>query len=580
MARTSAHHRAVHFTLEEIRLCEVKEAAQTDPKALIAEINAFDPTTLEHFKFTMFPSDNDPLWYFPDKPRGDDGWLWQAGLVDWWTGVPNEQHRLFEQWSPGFEFDRDQRIFMTLKARQLGVTWSAMALELWYMLFRAGSRCVIYSYNEDEAKKAITRAWLMFNSLPEYLRNHVEVLTPSRAEEPAEFIKVRHKESGLISSIQALPATKKAGHGETITFAVMDEVAYSDYARQIFRAIVPATGRGDARLALISTANGVGNADTGEGNFFHIAYTTRVERNIAFSFIPWNAEPTRDDKWYERVAMKLDEVERNQSYPLTENDAFMLSGALYFDREALEYYRRSIRRPILRGQFVQNNLRTFHWMNTKPGLIDIYEKPVPNRRYAIAADTSTGRGTDATSAGVFDLETGALVAELHGKIDGPRIALQLHALGKWYNTAKICPERQGGYGEATITFLRDGSRGLPPYPNIYRHKDPTKGKQPMSQDYGFPMTVKTRPQVLTGLAEWIRERQFPWLTAGTVDELGTFAYATTNPSPRALDGCHDDRVMMLALGVDMFRQYGKPPKRGKRLVKKREYEPHPSRSLT
>lgn len=580
MARTTAYQRALLHTLEEIRLCEVKQAAWDDPKALIAEINAFDPTTLEHFKFTMFPPDEDELWPYP-SPRGDEGWLWQAGLVDWWTGTPNPQHELFEQWSPSFEFDPEQRVFLTLKARQLGVTWTGMALQLWYALFRPGSSCVIYSYNEDEAKKAITRAWLMYNSLPAFLREHVEVLTPSRAEEPAEFIKLRHKESGLISVLQALPATKKAGHGNTITFAIIDEAAYADYLKQIFKAIIPATGRGNARLAVISTANGVGNADTGEGSYFHVLYTTRREKGLAFSFIPWNAEPTRDEDWYERVAMKMDEVERNQSYPLTENDAFMLSGDLFFDRNAMEYYRHNIRRPALRGQFVQNDLRHLTWMNLRDGLITVFEQPVKDRKYAISADTSTGRGADATSAGVFDLETGALVAELHGKIDGPRIALQLHALGKWYNTAKIAPERQGGYGEATITFLRDGSRGLPPYPNLYRHTDLTKGKQPVSGDYGYPMTIKTRPQVLTGLAEWIRERQFPWLSVGCVDEIGTFVRATTNPSPRAADGCHDDRVLMLAIGVDLYRQFGRPPVRGKRRTSsanKRTYEPHPARS--
>ena len=229
---------------------------------------------------------------------------------------------------------------------------------------------------------------------------------------------------------------------------------------------------------------------------------------------------------------------------------------------------------------MQDTIREAKWLPLRDGLIEVWEKPVTGRKYAIAADLSTGRGADSTSAGVIDLETGALVAELHGKLDGPRAAFQLHTLGKWYNTARIAPERQGGYGEAVITFLRDGSRGLPPYPNLYRHTDMTKGKQPIAQDYGFPMTIKTRPQVLTGLAEWLRELQFPWLSAGCVSELGTFAYATTNPSPRALDGTHDDRVMMLGILVDLYRQFGRPPLKGRRATRKRTYERHPSRSET
>jgi hypothetical protein len=577
MPRLSALSRARRRILEEARLQAVKRAAQDDPKALIAEINAFDPTTLEHFKFTMFDPSDDKLWPYK-KPRGDKGWLWQSALVDWWTGVYNPLFEKFAEWSPNFDFDPSQRVFMILKARQLGVTWTGMALELWYLLFRPGSRCVIYSYNEDEAKKAITRAWLMFNSLPAALRDHVEIITPSRSDEPAEFIKVRHKESGLISSIQALPATKKAGHGDTITFAIMDEVAYQDYAKQIYKAIIPATGRGNARLALISTANGVGNPDTGEGSYFHILYVTKRQKGIGFVFAPWNAEPTRDDAWYQRVAMKMDEVERNQSYPRTENDAFMLSGALFFDRDALAWYRSNVRRHLLRGQFVQKTTRTFEWMTLRDGIIDIFEHPVQWRKYAIAVDTATGRGTDYTSMGVIDLETGAIVAELHAKMDSARAHVQAHALGKYYNKAKIAVENQGGYGDALITLLRDGSRGLPPYGNLYRHTDATRGNKPTTERYGIPMGQAMRSQIVNGLSDWIRQRSFPWVSSGIMDELGTFVYAQTNPSPRAMDGCNDDRVMMCGILAELFRQFGKFPSKNRRPRKKREYEKHPSRS--
>ena len=65
MARSTALSRARLHLIEDLRLAEVKEAAWDDPKPLIAEINAFDPTTMEHFKFTMFPSDGDPFWPNP-----------------------------------------------------------------------------------------------------------------------------------------------------------------------------------------------------------------------------------------------------------------------------------------------------------------------------------------------------------------------------------------------------------------------------------------------------------------------------------------------------------------------------------
>lgn len=567
--------------VEELRLENVREAAQFDPKPLIAEINAFDPTTLEKFHFSMYPAGEDPLWPY-SEPRAVEGWLFQAAVVDWWMGNENPLYALLEAWSPNFSFDARRRIFLILKARQLGITWLAMAVGIWYMLYRPGSKVVAYSYTEEESKKLVQRAWLMFKSLPPALRKHVEVLTPSRSDEPAEWIKVRHTlpdGTTLISSIQALPATKKAGHGDTVTWAVMDEVARQDYARQIYTAILPAVARGEARLAMISTADGVGNPETGQGNYFHILYATRKEKGLGFAFLPWNAEPTRDDVWYATYAMSLDEVERNQQYPLNETDAFMLSGALYFDREALKFYRGATMRPVLVGQFAMVGSRRANFMRLPDGVLEIFERPREGAKYGIAVDVSTGRADDFTSAGVIDLESGAIVAELHGKLGAPRAAVQLFFLGRWYNDAKIAVERQGGYGEALITFLRDGHGALPPYSNLYRHTSYTAGKKPISEEYGMPMGPKNRAQVVEGLKEWIRQRLFPWLSTGAVDELGTFVYADTTPSPRAQEGTNDDRVMMLAIAVDLFRQFGAHPAKRPRRKSKSGYQPPPSRSV-
>ena len=169
------------------------------------------------------------------------------------------------------------------------------------------------------------------------------MLTPVRSEEPAEWIKLQHAD-GRISSFQALPATKKHGHGSRVSFAVMDEVARQDYARDIYTAINPATTRGKAKLVMISTAAGVSNLETGVGNYFHWLYHTRKDKKLEYRFLPWNLEPTRDEAWYAAEAMKLDDVERNQQYPLTEADAFMLSGSLYFNTEALTWYRHEVMR--------------------------------------------------------------------------------------------------------------------------------------------------------------------------------------------------------------------------------------------
>jgi len=562
---------ALSALAEEIRLLLVREAAQSDPKALINEIRFFDPAQADSdsqhnawIEFKMYPPKGwrEPTEWLPAgewefHKGGTDDWYWQTLLIDWWH-------------------DPLKKKFLILKARQLGVTLLACAYVLWLMLYRPGSFSVAYSYEEGEAKKLIQAAWAMYMALPETLRSHVKVLTPSRSEEPAEWIKLRHAD-GRISGFQALPATKRHGHGSRVSFAIMDEVARMDYAREIYTAINPATTRGRAKLVMISTAAGVSNLETGVGNYFHWLYHTRKEKKLEYRFLPWNLEPTRDEQWYQDEAMKLDEVERNQQYPLTEADAFMLSGHLYFDADALRWYRHETMRPILTGQFAVIGRRRANFLHFKDGSIDVFEKPVVERPYAIGVDCATGRGSDYTSGHVIDLETGAIVAEFRAKMEAPRAAVQLHYLGRWYNEALICVERQGGYGDALIIALKDGTANLPAYRRVYRHKKFTRGDRPIAEEYGFPMGIKTREQVLNMLKDWVRQRLFPWISEGDMQEIGTFVYADTNPSPRAMAGCNDDRVISLALCVEMFRQMGRMPSR-KTTVKKTKYRGSPVRT--
>lgn len=576
---------AVTFGTEQVeaeRLALVREAAKDDPKALIAEMQGFDPTFQEHFSFTMYDPDDDPHWPYPE-PRGDIGWYWQAEIIDWWM-------------------DPELRKFLVLKARQLGVTWLAVALGIWFMLYRPGSTILIYSIGEDESKEAIARAWSIFELIPESLRDHMEVLTPQKAEIPTEWIRLRDKATGKVSRMRAMPATKKAGRSATATLIISDEMAFQDYARQIYQAANPAISRG-GRFLGISTANGVSNLETGAGNFFHHLWVTAKSKNLESRFLPWhmhpergdNGEPVegspprmpveggrRDPNWYAREAMSQTEVERNMEYPLTEDDAFMLSGEAYFHRADLDYYKLNIAKPILRGVFLPMSLTNARWVNDPKGWIEVYDKPSSEGAYAISADVATGKGMDYSVFDVIDLSDGAVVCHGRSKIEVPRLAEQLYWIGRWYNTARIGPERAGGYGEALVISLRDGTVGRPPYPSIYRHTDTTKTKRPTAESYGFPMTLSTRPMVLEYLKSCLRDRLWPYLPAQTVWELQTFVHRDTTPSPRAQEGSFDDCVMSLGIGAQLFQRLGSPPGSKKARartgqIKKQKYQPHPSR---
>jgi hypothetical protein len=182
----------------------------------------------------------------------------------------------------------------------------------------------------------------------------------------------------------------------------------------------------------------------------------------------------------------------------------------------------------------------------------------------MAVDTATGKGADYSAATVIDLDSMGFVAKIHGKMGAEMLATQVHYLGRWFNDAMVAPEQGGGYGEALTIFLRDGKDGRPPYPNVYRHRHELRTDRLTQKTYGFPMTVKTRPLVIETLDRALREKALPWLDAEALSEYHTFVHASSNPSPRAQDGCNDDRVMADAVAVELFRQRGSVDRKRRR----------------
>jgi hypothetical protein len=126
----------------EVGLLHALHACRTDPKALINQIKFFDPSRADDeepawVEFKMFPPEGwePPIatlpngeWRF-DERLGAKDWYWQSIFVDWLHDPKNKK-------------------LLVLKARQLGVTLLACSYALWLMLFRPGSICVAYSYNE------------------------------------------------------------------------------------------------------------------------------------------------------------------------------------------------------------------------------------------------------------------------------------------------------------------------------------------------------------------------------------------------------------------------------------------------
>lgn len=539
--------------------------ARIHPCLLLRHVHCVDNTSGDDFRFHFSP---EQLIRYASTPNEivqtvlpvdaatrllqdgyeDTGWEWQGDLIDWWINT---------------------FVTIILKARQLGITWCASGVGLWFLTQRPGTKVLVQSIGEDESATVTDHVWEMWESLQEsapHLTRGLKVERPTNNRRPHMDIEIRHPD-GKISSFVAQPSTTAKGHSMTASFVILDEFSRHPYARDAWKAVIPTTGgskRARGRTAIISTGNGV-SVDEEGGNFFHHLWQHSKIYRLERRFLKWNENPDRDDDWYEAVAMKLPSRDRGEQYPNTPEEAFILTGDVWFDYEDLEHYSGKVRDPLyamdwvpVDGDKMKAKQRRSDWGNT-----DVFLEPMPGHLYAIGADTSTGYGRDFTCAYVVDLSSKGICAEYHARSDADLVAEQLHYLGRWYGRgsglqrdALIAIERGGGWGEAVQAQLRDGKDGRPRYTNLYRHRPDHSVELDQARSYGYPVNSSTRPLLISGIEKALRERTLPWVTLGLLDELRTFVKRKKHPSPAAADGCHDDRVMALGITLDLFRQYG------------------------
>jgi hypothetical protein len=505
-----------------------RELARRDPAFMIEMMTAWDERETTGFQFNM---------------SGEGKWGWQA-----------EYYRFLQQ----------HLRTVTLKSRQLGVTWIAAAEGVTVMLLEPGSLGLVYRQKEEESAEVIGRMWVLFNSLPRHMWMGAKVIKPAKGAARTE-IELLFPD-GRVSRVRAMTSSEAAGHGSTTAWVLSDEHAWNKMAKAAMKAMSAAAGQ-TGRIRLVSTANGRHNAETGEGNHFHYVWENGEEAGFNKVFLPYTYHPDRPEGWRETApeALALPEAERFEQYPLTPEEAFTFSQRVFFDKNALLWYSHNgIKEPLYRMDFKRTAPDRAQVLKSPEGIIRVYEEPYADGRYALAADVSTGKGLDYSCAYVVDLGTMGLVAELHAKIDADQLATQLHYLGKYYNTALLAVEDAGGWGEPVIIFLKDGKEGRPPYPAQYRHRQFSRPDNPIHKPFGFPVNAKTRPTVLEGMEQAIREHALPWMTQRLLDECGNFVYQETGTSPRAAEGTHDDCVMACAIVLELYRQRGHFPDRAKR----------------
>jgi len=442
---------------------------------------------------------------------------------------------------------------IVLKARQLGLTWLSAAYALWLTLFRAQQTVLVISIKEELAKEYMDRVKFIFDHLPEDLKPAVYKRTESILWFGREIPDTQGnaKVVGLNSQIKSVPTSKEAGRSKTLSLLVLDEGAFIENADSIWRAAEPALEQSNGKAIVISTANGM-------GGWFHTLWSKakRGENRFHPIFLPWNAHPDRDQTWYQvklREAVSEDDV--HQEFPRTDTEAFVASGRPAFDTRALSEYAQRALEPEKTGDLTMRDGRPIFHENSK-GFLKIWGFPGPGRRYVIGADVAEGLGHgDFSCAHVLDARSLDLVAEWHGHIDPDLFGVELYKLGRFYHGALLGVERNN-HGLTTLTVLRQGhpiQTEVKPYPRLYFEETVDFATNRPTKHFGWHTNLKTRPLAIDDLARLIRERLIGLASRETIEECLSFVIDDKG-KPRAVEGQHDDRVMALAIAVQMAQR--------------------------
>ena len=172
--------------------------------------------------------------------------------------------------------------------------------------------------------------------------------------------------------------------------------------------------------------------------------------------------------------------------------------------------------------------------------LNIFLEPKEGGKYLIGADVAEGVvGGDYSSAHVVDRRTWEVVATWHGHMDPTKYAEALARMGAFYNQAEIVPEinnTMGGTVMARLKSLR--------YSPIYERE---RGK------WGWETTARTRGDMLGTLMDSVLNGTVKVRDQETLDEMHNFVRNQESGKLEAREGCHDDRVMSLAMALHACR---------------------------
>ncbi|HZK34562.1 MAG TPA: hypothetical protein VFD33_04555 [Bacillota bacterium] len=229
-----------------------------------------------------------------------------------------------------------QRLLIVLKARQLGLSWLALAYAVWRIVFFSGYQVVALSKREEDAKELVRRVKFILKNLPDFMiqeKKYAQSTWKGSAwETTALSITIHHPNKQEPSVFNSMTSAPDSGRSFTANLVILDEWAFQQWAEQIWSAAYPTINRPSGGQVIgISTAK--------IGTLFEETWHMAVKGANQFKgiFLPWWTDPRRTPEWYEQTKKDLPHSYL-QEYPSTAEEAFSAGEATAFPEFSIEVH--------------------------------------------------------------------------------------------------------------------------------------------------------------------------------------------------------------------------------------------------
>ena len=213
-----------------------------------------------------------------------------------------------------------------LKARQLGISWLVLHYAVWVMLCHPGKSVIGLSKSETEAKELVRRMKLILRQMPGFLLEKDEVRQKAWGgiwfETTALSVTI-HFPGKNDSTFQCFASGENAARSFTADLIIFDEWAFQQFDRSIWTAALPVVNRP-------LSGQVIGVSTIARGSLFEELYTT-PDNGFYKLFIPWYADPTRTQEWYDATEKLSGKAAMWAEYPATVEEALEVPGGRFFE---------------------------------------------------------------------------------------------------------------------------------------------------------------------------------------------------------------------------------------------------------